>query len=173
MIVVLVGYMGSGKSLIGQLLAEKLDLSFSDLDTLIEADQVKPISDIFRDKGEIYFRATEAKVLRTYVQNNDHTVLALGGGTPCYASNMELLNSSSNIITVFLKASVLTLANRLMKEQSKRPLLAHVNTEEAMLEFVGKHLFERNNYYNEAKLHISTDTKSPEQIVETIIKSLA
>lgn len=170
--IVLMGYMGSGKSLIGQMLAERLSVNFADLDDIIEQNEARSIREIFGEKGEIYFRTVEAKTLRSYIQTTQNGVLALGGGTPCYAGNMDLLNASTNCTTVYLKASIPTLAQRLMAERDKRPLLQHLQTLPDLQEFIGKHLFERNNFYTLAKLQMSTDGKLPETIVDEIIKAL-
>ena len=92
MIVVLMGYMGSGKSTIGKELATLLKYNFLDLDDYISEKENATISDIFKDKGEIYFRKKETEYLKEIINSYNDIVLALGGGTPCYGNNLKILN---------------------------------------------------------------------------------
>lgn len=164
--VILLGYMGSGKSSVGRVLAEKLAMNGFDLDKLIEESQQKTISDIFSEKGEIYFRKIESQILREFLDNQDSFVLALGGGTPCYANNHELLQRD-DVISVYLKTSVDTLVQRLKKEKNTRPLIAHLPDEE-LKDYINKHLFDRNFYYHQAKYIINTDNKTVNEVVNEI-----
>ena len=91
--VILLGYMASGKSTIGRLLAEEKGLKFINLDEYLEEKEEKSISDIFKDKGEIYFRLKENEYLKELLEKKESFVLSLGGGTPCYSSNMDVINS--------------------------------------------------------------------------------
>lgn len=172
MVVILLGYMTSGKSTIGKLLAKKLNYVFLDLDTYIEEKANTTIPNIFANKGEIYFRKLESINLQEVISSRKNTVLSLGGGTPCYANNMEVILNTNNSISVYLKVSLNELVNRLEKEKQQRPLVSHLKTKGEMLEFVGKHLFERSNYYNQANIVIDTDNKSKEKIIEDIILQL-
>ncbi len=88
--IVLIGYMGSGKSSVGKKLAEVLGISFMDLDDEIEKREHISIQKIFSKKGEIYFRKIEKEVLQTILIKRDSFVLATGGGTPCYADSMNI-----------------------------------------------------------------------------------
>ena len=165
--VVLVGYMGSGKSVIGQLLSEKTGNLFIDLDQVIEQHENSTIKNIFETKGEIYFRKIEHQLFTNLLQSNDSFILSTGGGTPCYANNHELL-IGDDIISVYLKASIDTLYNRLQSEKEKRPLLMTKSNDE-LKEFIAKHLFERSYFYNKVKHIIQTDDKSVHNIVNEII----
>ncbi|GAA4281270.1 shikimate kinase [Gaetbulibacter aestuarii] len=160
MIVVLIGYMASGKSVIGKVLAENLNYGFIDLDDFIEEKEQKTISDIFKLNGEIRFRKLESHYLQALLSTEDNLVLSLGGGTPCYGDNMKMLLDSDQVKTVYLRASVNTLVNRLKNEKSKRPLIAHIVSEDDLIEFVAKHLFERRQFYEQAEVGITTDNKS-------------
>ncbi len=102
------------------------------------------------------------------MQSKDSFVLSLGGGTPCYFNNHELL-IQDNCISIYLKASVETLFERLSKEKSHRPLISRFNDED-LKEFIAKHLFERSYYYNQAKYRIEVDNKSIEEIASEIHK---
>lgn len=170
--VILIGYMASGKSSVGKILASKLKYEFIDLDDYIEKMEQKSVSTIFKLKGEIYFRKLEAEHLKTILETKDNIVLSLGGGTPCYGNNMELVLSDSNSKSVFLKTGIPTLVERLENEKSKRPLIAHIETNELLTEFIGKHLFERSQFYNLAEEKIVTDGKRETEIVEELLQLL-
>jgi shikimate kinase len=172
MIVVFIGYMASGKSTLGKVLAQKLNYSFIDLDDYIEEKENTSVSNIFKTKGEIYFRKAETLHLKSILKSKNNIVLSLGGGTPCYSNNIELLLKVNNIKNIYLKASLLTLVERLKNEKTKRPLIAHIKTDELLTEFIGKHLFERTQYYNQAEIVISTDNKTELEIIEELIFQL-
>ena len=166
MVIVLVGYMGSGKSVVGKLLAHSLELPFIDLDEYIESELQKSISQLFTEKGEIFFRKKEHKYLQKVLRDHDHLVLATGGGTPCYSGNMEfLLKQTSNVF--YLQVSVLELSRRLSMEKQHRPIISHIS-DESLPEYIGKHLFERNPFYRRANHTIVCDEKSIEEIVKEI-----
>lgn len=164
--------MASGKSTIGRLLASTIDFEFIDLDEYIESKEGNSVSEIFKSKGEIYFRKVEHKYLKDILSNKNRYVLSLGGGTPCYASNMELIESVGNTISFYLKASIKELVTRLMKEKDQRPLVARFKTEVDLTEFIGKHLFERNDFYNQSDTQILIDGKSKEKVVEELLLNL-
>ena len=172
MIVVLIGYMASGKSCLGKILAKKLNYNFIDLDDFIETKEKMPVKDIFDARGEIYFRRVESLYLKELIHHVSDTVLSLGGGTPCYGSNMTTILNSDDVKSIYLKASIPSLIDRLKNERTKRPLISHIKTNHELTEFIGKHLFERSPYYNEAHFKIITDNKSREEIVDEIIKVL-
>ena len=170
MVIVLLGYMGSGKSTVGMSLAQELGLSFTDLDVFIEAQMGQSISEVFQEKGEVFFRKKEHDLLKEWLKTHKSGVLALGGGTPCYANNHELLQGE-NRTSIYLKASIDTLFNRLLPEKAKRPLIAD-KTNDEMKEFIAMHLFERSFYYNQAQHTVAVDGLSIEQIVVNIEKVL-
>lgn len=169
MIISLVGYMGSGKSHISKILSEKLNFSLIDLDKEISKRNKLTIPEIFVKKGEIYFRKLERETLEEILAAEKNLVLSLGGGTPAYYNNMEIINSNSQ--SVFLRASVGTLTERLSKQKEKRPLIANISDED-LPEFIAKHLFERNAFYSKAQFHVVTDKREPEEIVAEIIEKL-
>lgn len=171
MIITLLGYMGSGKSTIGQQLALILGYEFIDLDTYIEVKEGCTISEIFKNKGEIYFRKKEHGYLNDIISQNSNIVLSLGGGTPCYANNLQLLNTN-NVVSYYLKLLPGSLVDRLFDEKEHRPLISYLNTKEALQEFIAIHLFERQSYYEQALHTLKTDNLSVKNIVELIVKDL-
>jgi len=163
--IVLLGYMASGKSFVGSVLADNLNLQFIDLDAYIEQKENNSISEIFKQKGEIYFRIKESECLTALLDLKEPTIISLGGGTPCYGNNMKLIEEHST--SFYLKASISTIFNRLQHETNQRPLVATIGAEN-LQEYVAKHLFERNPYYEKATYTISVNDKKIEEIVEEI-----
>ncbi|MGS2762303.1 shikimate kinase [Sinomicrobium sp. M5D2P9] len=170
MVIVLIGYMGSGKSAVGSKLAEKLSLKFVDMDDYIEEKEQKSIPEIFREKGEIYFRKVENRHLEELFANGGDMVVALGGGTPCYGSNMEYIQEATDKI-VYLRASIDELTARLSKEKEHRPLIKHLSGNE-LEEFIRKHLFERNFFYMKANYSVQVDGRPVETIADEIVSRI-
>lgn len=166
------GYMGSGKSLIAQKLSSKLALPVIDLDEQISLIEEMTVPEIFKYKGELYFRRMETKVLEDVLEEPANLIVALGGGTPCYGTNLDLIKNFSESKMVYLKASVEFLVNRLYKEKAQRPLIKHLNTEDDLEDFVRKHLFERGYYYNQSDLVVNVENQNPSEIADEIIKKL-
>ena len=164
--IVLLGYMASGKSTIGREISKKLDMKFIDLDDYISKREKRSISEIFKVEGEIYFRRIESLYLGEILNSKDSFILSLGGGTPCYSNNMELiLNSEAS--SIYIKADIKTLASRLTTEKNKRPLVADLE-DDKLIEFVAKHLFERRFFYEQASMTVNTEDKSTEEITTEI-----
>lgn len=161
--------MGSGKTHVSKILSDKINFKLFDLDKEISRRNKSTIPEIFQKRGEIYFRKLEREVLEEILATQENTILSLGGGTPVYYNNMEIINSNST--SVFLRTSINTLVERLSKQKEKRPLIANISNED-LPEFIAKHLFERNVYYNRAQYSISTDSKTPEEILQEIIEKI-
>lgn len=163
--------MGSGKSSVGKKLAEILKIPFKDMDTEIEKQESSSISEIFSKKGEIYFRTIENKILKKLISQPESFVLATGGGTPCYGDSMALM-VKEGVMTVYLRTPLDVLTSRLFLEKEKRPLLAHLKTEEDLNDFIRKHLFERAYYYNQSKFVIENKAENIEETLEKIVLKL-
>ena len=164
--IALLGYMGSGKSAVGHALAEVLSIPFFDLDSLIESDLKTTIREVFDAQGEIYFRNAESRILKDFLAQQESFVLATGGGTPCYGNNLKDLHDAGTT-TVYLQVGIPTLANRLRSEKEERPLIRHLSDTD-LIEFVGKHIFERSAFYHQAQHTVAVAEKSIAEIVETI-----
>lgn len=163
--------MASGKTTIGKSLSEFLGIPFYDLDSIIEFEFKATINEIFEQKGELFFRKNERELLKSFLNNTDNYVLALGGGTPCYYDNFNLYQKA-DVKSFYLKASVTTLMERLKFQKVTRPMVANLN-DEALNEFIAKHLFERNYFYNQAQTVITIDKKNEQEIISEIISKLA
>ena len=171
--IVLMGYMGCGKSAVGKRLAALKSLSFIDLDEYIESQEKKTISQIFEQKGELYFRKKERFYLEKLLSKDPHAVISLGGGTPCYFDNIDFVVQKKDILSLYLKTSPKTLAGRLFDQKDHRPMIAHLQTPQELEEFIGKHLFERVLFYIKAEHHIKTDHHLVDELVNRIEKLLA
>ena len=161
--------MGSGKTLVSKELSILNNFKIFDLDTEISKQNNRSITEIFKEKGEIFFRKTEKEVLEKILSTEKNIILSLGGGTPCYYNNIDSINEKT--ISVFLKTNVKTLAQRLSSEKDKRPLIQNISNED-LPEFIAKHLFERNPFYNQAKITINTDNLSAREIAEEILSQI-
>jgi shikimate kinase len=144
----LIGFMGSGKSYCGKLWAANSDFSFIDLDAVIEKNEDTTIAKIFEEKGETYFRELESTTLHS-LHNQQNTIIACGGGTPCFHNNMQWMNANGT--TVYLKGTPQLLAQRVLNEKQQRPILSNIKDEE-LEDFIEKKLTERELFYNQAKV---------------------
>lgn len=164
------GYMGSGKSTVGRKLSARLKIPFLDLDEVIESGEGATVPEIFRDRGELYFRRCESRYLTDLMTGDAHFVLATGGGTPCYGTNMRIiLDHTQN--DFYLRLSVPALTARLLTEKQHRPMVSAIPDSE-LAEFIGKHLFERNQFYQQAHHIVDCDQKSVGEVVAMITSSL-
>lgn len=169
--VVLVGYMGSGKSILAKMLSERLNILHLDLDEMIEKKMKMPLKSIFSKKGELFFRKIEHQLFSEVMESEESFVLSTGGGTPCYYNNHKFLKGEK-VVSIYLNASVETLRHRLDNEREYRPLLSKLSDVE-MKEFIAKHLFERSYFYHQAQHTIAVDNKSLEDIlleIEILLK---
>ena len=169
--VVLLGYMGCGKSTAGRLLAEQLQLPFVDLDEYLTNKFGGSIPNLFLKNGEIGFRKLEKIALDEILVNQKTSVLSLGGGTPCYADNMQsVLQATPH--TFYLSPSVNMLCNRLFPARNQRPMISHLNNKKDLLEFISKHIFERKQFYEQANHPIYIRDESPVELVSQIVQKL-
>lgn len=163
--VILIGPMGSGKTTIGSLLAEKLGLTFRDTDHLIEECEEKPVSQIFLDQGEDAFRAIEKRVLRDELLT-DGTVLSLGGGAPISIDAQSALRAISSYI-IFLDISLSTVVPRIGFNRDRPLLLNNPRGQWQTLMEARRPIYEAL-----ADVTINVDDKSEEEIVTIALSSL-
>lgn len=162
--IIFVGYMASGKSTIGQLLSYNLSYELEDTDRLIEEKCKSSVSEIFKNEGELFFRKIEHQVFDELINNENEIIISTGGGLPCYFNNHDCLKLD-HVLSIYLKYQPQTLVNRLIEDKSNRPIVEQIG-EKDLIEFVSKHLFERNYYYMQAKHIFVCDNKSIDEIVD-------
>jgi shikimate kinase len=149
-IIYIIGFMGSGKTTAGKALASRSGWSFIDLDKKIENHAGKSVPDIFSVHGEDYFRKLESEVLM-HLKTYENTVVATGGGTPCYNENMEFMLNSG--LTVYLQMTSEKLLKRLADSRGERPLVRNLKNGE-LLAFIEQKLAEREQYYERSRIII-------------------
>jgi len=145
--IILIGYMGAGKTTIGKALSKETGIPFYDLDWYIETRMRKTIAAIFAEKGEDEFRKIEYNMLHE-VAEFENVIISCGGGTPCFFDNMDYLNQQGE--TVYLKACPDVLYNHLLIAKTERPLLKN-KTKEEMQQYICEQLNQREPYYQKAK----------------------
>ena len=161
----LTGYMGCGKSTIGRKVAAILGINFIDLDKYIEERNFKSVPAIFAQEGEEAFRLKERQALME-VSQFEEIVVGTGGGAPCFFDNMKLMNDSG--ITIYLAPDNETLAFRLLKSKTERPLIAGKSREELLL-FIRQALEKRSPFYEQSKIVIRGQSDvQPEEVLKLI-----
>ena len=145
--IIIIGYMGAGKTTVGKALAKELGIMFYDLDWYIETRMHKTVKQIFDESGEDGFRQIEHNMLHE-VAEFENIVLSCGGGTPCFFDNMAYMNQLGE--TVYLKASPETLYAHLKMGKGVRPLLLNKTPEEVQV-FIREQLQKREPFYEKAK----------------------
>ncbi len=158
----LVGFMGSGKSTVGKILAQKLNKRFLDIDTLIEEKEGKSIRDIFKTKGEKYFRKKEKEEIEHIVQKKGF-IVSTGGGLGADIENMEKMKRNGTVI--WLDVSLEEILKRCGNDKN-RPLLNQP------IENIKKLFEKRKDVYSKADIRIIAENKTPEEIAEEILERL-
>ena len=145
--IILIGYMGAGKTTIGKALSKELGIVFYDLDWYIESRMRKTVSEIFAERGEEGFRKIEYNMLHEVAEFED-VIISCGGGTPCFFDNMDYLNQQGQV--VYLKAEPEVLYKHLQMAKVERPLLKGKSKEE-LLTFIKEQLDKREPFYTKAR----------------------
>ena len=144
--IILIGYMGAGKTTIGKALSKELGITFYDLDWYIESRMRKTVSEIFAERGEEGFRQIEYNMLHEVAEFED-VIISCGGGTPCFFDNMDYLNQQGQV--VYLKAEPEVLYKHLQMAKVERPLLKGKSKED-LLTFIKEQLEKREPFYTKA-----------------------
>ena len=145
--IILIGYMGAGKTTVGKALAKELRMPFYDLDWYIESRMHKTVKAIFDERGEAGFRKIEHNMLHEVAEFED-IIISCGGGTPCFFDNIDYMNRQGE--TVYLKATPEVLYGHLKMGKTIRPLLLNKTADEVQV-FIREQLAQRESYYSKAK----------------------
>ena len=164
--VILTGFMGTGKTSLGKLLATKLGRPFVDIDKKIESEQKLSIPKIFEQFGEAHFRALEKSAVRELSERRG-LVIATGGGTVKDEENLQLLKSSGLVICLTCSPEEIFLRTA---RRGERPVLDGGGNER--LETIKRLLDERKIFYERADYHVDTTEWSPLQIIDDICRYL-
>ena len=166
--IILIGYMGAGKTTIGKALAQELGVPFYDLDWYIETRMRRTIKQIFDEKGEDGFRRIEHNMLHEVAEFED-VVVSCGGGTPCFYDNIDYMNSQAQV--VYLKASPEVLYEHLQMGRRVRPLLLGKSPEEVRT-FIVEQLAKREEFYTKANYTLNVDLLDNFTKIQTTIENL-
>lgn len=145
--IIIIGYMGAGKTTVGKELSKDIGIPFYDLDWYIESRMRKTVAQIFADKGEEGFRKVERNMLHEVAEFED-VIISCGGGTPCFFDNMDYLNEQGD--TIYLKAAPEVLYKHLLMGKVERPLLKN-KTPDELIAFIREQLEMRESFYSKAK----------------------
>lgn len=160
----LIGYMGSGKSSIGPAVAQDLGMRFVDLDRAIEERFGKDVNTIFAGEGEAHFRELEQQLLHEWLEQDDY-VMATGGGTPCYADNMDRMCDAG--VTIYMKMSTEALYERLKLDLANRPLLQG-RADHELFNYIHDTLLEREPYYLDSQYRVKAKDLKAAELAEFI-----
>ncbi|MBO7661275.1 MAG: shikimate kinase [Bacteroidaceae bacterium] len=163
--IVLIGYMGAGKTTIGKALARKTGLEFFDLDWYVENRYRMKIPQIFAEKGEDGFRELERNMLHEVTEFED-VVISCGGGTPCFFDNIDYMNSLAE--TVYLKAEPEVLRTHLLMAKSQRPLIQG-KTPDELRDFIKESLANREPFYAKAKHIVQIEVLNSRELIDKYV----
>ena len=166
--IILVGYMGSGKTTVGKALSKETGMMFYDLDWYIESRMRKSVSQIFAERGEEGFRKIEYNMLHEVAEFED-VIISCGGGTPCFFDNMDYLNQQGEV--VYLKATPETLYKHLLMAKIERPLLKGKSSEE-LIAYITEHLKERSPFYEKARYILDVNVLDEYDKIQSSVASL-
>ena len=166
--IILIGYMGAGKTTLGKALSKTLDIPFYDLDWYIENRMHKTIKQLFDERGEEGFRKIEHAMLHE-VAEFENVIISCGGGTPCFYDDMAYMNRQGE--TVYLKASPEVLHAHLKMGKTVRPLLLNKTPEEVKA-FVKEQLAQREPYYLKAKHVLDVNLLDSYDKIQTSVKNI-
>ncbi|MBP3477261.1 MAG: shikimate kinase [Lachnospiraceae bacterium] len=164
--VILIGFMGCGKSSVGVKLSYRLRKAVIDTDKEIEKEEQRSISDIFAAEGEAYFRDKETECLRRLIETADNKIISVGGGLPMRDVNRELMHKLGQV--VYLRAKPETVYERL-KHDTTRPLLRGDNPQEKIKTLMAQR---EQNYEKAADVIVDVDGKEFEKIVNEIERQI-
>ena len=165
--IILIGYMGAGKTTIGRALSRDLQMPFYDLDWYIENRRRKKVAQLFEEQGEEGFRTIERNMLHEVAEFED-VIISCGGGTPCFFDNIDYMNSQGEV--VYLKASPDVLLQHLLMARTERPLLKGKSPDE-LRSFIQTQLEQREPFYAKARHTLDiTLMDNRQKIQQTILQ---
>ena len=145
--IILIGYMGAGKTTVGKALSKELGIPFYDLDWYIESRRRKTVAQLFAEQGEEAFRKIESNMLHEVAEFED-VIISCGGGTPCFFDNIDYMNQQGQVI--YLKATPEVLYRHLLMGKTERPLLKG-KTPDELIAFIHEQLERREPFYSKAQ----------------------
>lgn len=166
--IIIIGYMGSGKTTVGHALSQELGLPFYDLDWYIETRMHRTVKQIFDEKGEEGFRKIEHNLLHEVAEFED-VIISCGGGTPCFFDNIDYINSQGE--TVYLKCTTDVLYKHLKMGKTVRPLLLNKTPDEVKT-FIEAQLKQREPFYAKAKHIVDVSLMDNKEKIKTTVDAI-
>lgn len=166
--IIIIGYMGSGKTTVGHALSQELGLPFYDLDWYIETRMHCTVKQIFDEKGEEGFRKIEHNLLHEVAEFED-VIISCGGGTPCFFDNIDYINRQGE--TVYLKCTTDVLYKHLKMGKTVRPLLLNKTPDEVKT-FIKAQLKQREPFYAKAKHIVDVSLMDNKEKIKTTVDAI-
>ena len=166
--IIIIGYMGSGKTTVGHALSQELGLPFYDLDWYIETRMHRTVKQIFDEKGEEGFRKIEHNLLHEVAEFED-VIISCGGGTPCFFDNIDYINRQGE--TVYLKCTTDVLYKHLQMGKTVRPLLLNKTPDEVKT-FIEAQLKQREPFYAKAKHIVDVSLMDNKEKIKTTVDAI-
>lgn len=166
--IIIIGYMGSGKTTVGHALSQELGLPFYDLDWYIETRMHRTVKQIFDEKGEDGFRKIEHNLLHEVAEFED-VIISCGGGTPCFFDNIDYINRQGE--TVYLKCTTDVLYKHLKMGKTVRPLLLNKTPDEVKT-FIETQLKQREPFYAKAKHIVDVSLMDNKEKIKTTVDAI-
>lgn len=166
--IIIIGYMGSGKTTVGHALSQELGLPFYDLDWYIETRMHRTVKQIFDEKGEEGFRKIEHNLLHEVAEFED-VIISCGGGTPCFFDNIDYINRQGE--TVYLKCTTDVLYKHLKMGKTVRPLLLNKTPDEVKT-FIEAQLKQREPFYTKAKHIVDVSLMDNKEKIKTTVDAI-
>ena len=166
--IIIIGYMGSGKTTVGHALSQELGLPFYDLDWYIETRMHRTVKQIFDEKGEEGFRKIEHNLLHEVAEFED-VIISCGGGTPCFFDNIDYINRQGE--TVYLRCTTDVLYKHLKMGKTVRPLLLNKTPDEVKT-FIEAQLKQREPFYAKAKHIVDVSLMDNKEKIKTTVDAI-
>ena len=166
--IILIGYMGSGKTTVGKAISKDTGMMFYDLDWYIESRMRRTVPQLFAERGEEAFRRIEYNMLHEVAEFED-VIISCGGGTPCFFDNIDYLNQQGDV--VYLKATPETLYKHLLMAKVERPLLKD-KTPDELIDYITSHLQEREPFYQKARYTLDVNVLYDYDKIQTSVESI-
>lgn len=166
--IILIGYMGAGKTTIGRALAKELGISFYDLDWYIESRRHKKVAQLFEEVGEEGFRLIEHNMLHEVAEFED-VVVSCGGGTPCFYDNIDYMNQQGQV--VYLRCEPEVLHGHLLMSKNERPLLKGKTSDE-LIDFITRQLAVREPFYTKARYQLDISLMDNSEKIKDTVEQL-
>jgi len=166
--IIIVGYMGAGKTTVGKALSKELGIPFYDLDWYIESRRRKTVPQLFAEYGEEGFRNIERNMLHE-VAEFENVIISCGGGTPCFFDNMDYMNQQGQV--VYLHCTPEVLHKHLLMGKTERPLLKG-KSEEELISFIREQLERREPFYNKARYTLDVSLMDNYEKIKITVEKL-